>query len=115
MIDGASQVQIVLNVYLPLLAPAMVAVGTYALLLAWNEYLFAFLLLSSETTVTVPVALGFFLNSDQAPWELLMAASVIYYLPPIIIYYLFRKYSSEESRVGKECVSNFRSRWWRYH
>src|SRR3546814_477081 len=41
-IDGASQGQIFLNVYLPLLAPAMVAVGTYALLLAWNEYLFAF-------------------------------------------------------------------------
>src|SRR3546814_19142576 len=64
-IDGASQGQIFLNVYLPLLAPAMVAVGTYALLLAWNEYLFAFLLFSSETTVTVPVALGFFLNRDR--------------------------------------------------
>src|SRR3546814_10882595 len=48
-IDGASQGQIFLNVYLPLLAPAMVAVGTYALLLAWNEYLFAFLLLSSRS------------------------------------------------------------------
>ncbi|CAM5221993.1 Glycerol transport system permease protein OS=Castellaniella defragrans OX=75697 GN=HNR28_000447 PE=3 SV=1 [Castellaniella defragrans] len=99
-IDGASLGQIFLNVYLPLMAPALVAVGTYALLLAWNEYLFAFLLLSSETTVTVPVALGFFLNSDQAPWELLMAASVVYSLPPIVIYYLFRKYMAEGLTVG---------------
>src|SRR3546814_15741108 len=87
-IDGASQGQIFLNVYLPLLAPAMVAVGTYALLLAWNEYLFAFLLLSSETTVTVPVALGFFLNIDQAPWEVRMGVSGICSLPTLIIYSL---------------------------
>jgi multiple sugar transport system permease protein len=37
------------------MAPALVAVGTYALLLAWNEYLYQFLLLSSERSMTVPV------------------------------------------------------------
>ena len=39
-IDGASPVQVYLRIYLPLMAPALVAVGTYALLLAWNEYLY---------------------------------------------------------------------------
>ena len=47
-IDGASPVQVYLRIYLPLMAPALVAVGTYALLLAWNEYLYQFLLLSSK-------------------------------------------------------------------
>src|SRR6476646_4495105 len=47
-IDGASPVQIYFKIYLPLMAPALVAVGTYALLLAWNEYLYQFLLLRSE-------------------------------------------------------------------
>ena len=47
-IDGASPFQIYLRIYLPLMAPALVAVGTYALLLAWNEYLYQFLLLSSK-------------------------------------------------------------------
>jgi multiple sugar transport system permease protein len=98
--DGASAPQVFLRIYLPLMAPALVAVGTYALLLAWNEYLYAFLLLSSETTVTVPVALGFFLNSDQAPWNLLMAAAIVYSLPPIVIYYLFRKYMAAGLTVG---------------
>ena len=45
-------------VYLPLMVPSLVAVGTYSLLLAWNEYLYAFLLLSKETDVTLAVALA---------------------------------------------------------
>ena len=48
-IDGASPLQIYCAIYLPLMAPALVAVGTYALLLAWNEYLYQFLLLSSAS------------------------------------------------------------------
>ncbi len=47
-IDGASPIQIYFRIYLPLMAPALVAVGTYALLLAWNEYLYQFLLLSNS-------------------------------------------------------------------
>jgi multiple sugar transport system permease protein len=47
-IDGASPLQLFRLVYLPLMAPSLVAVGTYALLLAWNEYLYAFLLLSNR-------------------------------------------------------------------
>src|SRR5438874_1176406 len=66
-IDGASPPQIYLRIYLPLMAPALVAVGTYALLLAWNEYLYQFLLLSSKSSMTVPVALAQFLSSDQSP------------------------------------------------
>jgi len=66
-IDGASPVQIYFKIYLPLMAPALVAVGTYALLLAWNEYLYQFLMLSDNRTMTVPVALAAFINSDEAP------------------------------------------------
>jgi multiple sugar transport system permease protein len=99
-IDGASPPQIFWRVYLPLMAPALVAIGTYALLLAWNEYLYAFLLLSSDRTITVPVALGKFLNSDEAPWNYLMAAAIIYALPPLAIYYAFRRYMSAGLTMG---------------
>ena len=51
-IDGASPFQIYCKIYLPLMAPALVAVGTYALLLAWNEYLYQFLLLSAKRSMT---------------------------------------------------------------
>ncbi|HXT82720.1 MAG TPA: carbohydrate ABC transporter permease [Acetobacteraceae bacterium] len=90
-IDGASPMQIYFRVYLPLMAPALVAIGTYALLLAWNEYLYQFLLLSSKKSMTVPVALAQFLNSDEAPWNYMMATAIIYALPPVAIYYAFRR------------------------
>jgi len=90
-IDGASPFQIYLRIYLPLMAPALVAVGTYALLLAWNEFLYQFLLLSSMGSMTVPVALAQFLNSDQSPWNYMMATAIVYALPPIAIYYAFRR------------------------
>ncbi len=99
-IDGATPWQIYWRIYLPLMAPSMVAVGTYALLLAWNEYLYMFLLLSSQHNMTVPVTLGQFLNSDEAPWNLMMATSVIYALPPIAIYYAFRRYMSAGLTMG---------------
>jgi multiple sugar transport system permease protein len=90
-IDGASPIQIYFKLYLPLMAPALVAVGTYAMLLAWNEYLYQFLLLSSKSNMTVPVALAQFLNSDQSPWNYMMATAIIYALPPVAVYYAFRR------------------------
>ena len=90
--DGATPLQLFWMVYLPLMVPSLVAVGTYALLLAWNEYLYAFLLLSKDTDVTLSVAFGNFLSADDSPWELLMATGLVYALPPAAIYYTFKRY-----------------------
>jgi multiple sugar transport system permease protein len=90
--DGATPLQLFTLVYLPLMVPSLVAVGTYALLLAWNEYLYAFLLLSNDNKVTLAVALGHFLSADDSPWELLMATGLVYALPPAAIYYAFKRY-----------------------
>ncbi len=91
-VDGASPVQVYVRIYLPLMAPALAAVGTYALLVAWNEYLYQFLLLSSTRSMTVAVALDQFFDSDEAPWNYMMAAAIVYALPPIAIYYALRRY-----------------------
>ena len=90
--DGATPMQLFRLVYLPLMVPSLVAVGTYSLLLAWNEYLYAFLLLSKDTDVTLAVALGAFMSADDSPWELLMATGLVYALPPAAIYYAFKRY-----------------------
>ena len=99
-IDGASPPQIYFRIYLPLMAPALVAVGTYALLLSWNEFLYQFLLLSSTKSMTVPVALAQFLNSDQSPWNYMMATAIVYAVPPVVIYYLFRRRMSAGLTMG---------------
>jgi multiple sugar transport system permease protein len=92
IMDGASALQLFRLVYLPLMVPSLVAIGTYAVLLAWNEYLYAFLLMSNEKEVTLSVALGLFMAADDSPWELLMTTGFIYALPPAAIYYVFKKY-----------------------
>ena len=92
MMDGATALQLFRLVYLPLMVPSLVAVGTYALLLAWNEYLYAFLLLSNDASLTLAVALGNFLSTDDSPWELLMTTGLIYAMPPAAIYYTFKRY-----------------------
>ena len=99
-IDGASPLHIYFRIYLPLMAPALVAVGTYALLAAWNEYLYQFLLLSSKQSMTVPVALAQFMNSDEAPWNYMMATAIIYAVPPVVIYYTFRNRMSQGLTMG---------------
>lgn len=91
-VDGASPVQVYRRIYLPLMTPALAAVGTYALLLAWNEYLYQYLLLSSTRNMTVAVAIAQFFNSDEAPWNYMMATAIIYAVPPIVIFYGLRRY-----------------------
>ncbi|HUB12164.1 MAG TPA: carbohydrate ABC transporter permease [Acetobacteraceae bacterium] len=91
-VDGASPWQVYLRIYLPLMAPALVAVGIYALLLSWNDYLYQYLLLSSTDHMTVAVAINQFFDSDEAPWNYMMAIAIIYSLPPIAIYFGLRRF-----------------------
>ena len=99
-IDGASPLQVYRHVYLPLMAPALAAVGTFALLLAWGEYLFQYLLLSSERHWTVAVAIEQFFDADEAPWNYMMALAIIYSLPPIAIFYALRRYMAAGLTMG---------------
>ncbi|HET7343519.1 MAG TPA: carbohydrate ABC transporter permease [Methylomirabilota bacterium] len=91
-IDGAGTVATFFYLYLPLIIPPLVAIGTYAFLYAWNEYLYALLLLTGEQRIPLPVAMGNFLTTDNAPWNLLMAVSTVYAIPPVVLYYCFKRY-----------------------
>jgi multiple sugar transport system permease protein len=91
-IDGAGPLALFFRIYLPLILPPLFAIATYAFLYSWNEYLYAVLFLSGETEITIPVAMGNFLATDSPPWNLLMAESVMYSIPPVILYYCFRRH-----------------------
>ena len=91
-VDGATPVQVFFWIYIPLMAPALAAVATYALLMAWNEYLYQYMLLSSQSSMTVAAAINQFFDSDEAPWSYLMSLAIVYSLPPIAVYYVLRRY-----------------------
>jgi len=99
-IDGASAVQLYLRIYLPLMAPALAAVGTYALLFAWNDYFYQYMLLMSEKHTTVAMALEQFFDDDDAPWNYMMAIAILYSLPPIAIFYGLRRFMASGLTAG---------------
>jgi multiple sugar transport system permease protein len=82
------------------MAPALAAIATYALLLAWNDYLYQFLLLSSPRSMTVAAAIDQFFDSDEAPWNEMMAVALVYSLPPIGLYYGLRGYMAAGLTMG---------------
>lgn len=90
--DGATPGQVYVRIYLPLMAPALAVVGTYALLTAWNEYLYQFMLLSSPRNKTVAITLATFFDNEDTPWNYPVAASLIYALPPIVLFFAVRRY-----------------------
>jgi multiple sugar transport system permease protein len=90
-IDGASAVQLYLRIYLPLMTPALAVVASYALLLAWNDYLYQAVLLSVRN-MTVSVVQGQVFIDVDAPWNAMMAAAIIYVLPPIALLISLRRY-----------------------
>jgi multiple sugar transport system permease protein len=99
-IDGANPLQVYAKIYIPLMAPALAAVGTYALLVSWNEYLYQFLLLSSPGKKTVAIAIAEFFENDDSPWNLMVAAGLIYSLPPIATFFALRRYIASGLTMG---------------
>lgn len=99
-IDGATPGRVYLRIYLPLMAPALAAVGTYALLSAWNEYLYQFILLSSPRNKTVAITLATFFDNEDTPWNYPVAASLIYALPPIALFFAVRRYIAAGLTLG---------------
>jgi multiple sugar transport system permease protein len=90
-VDGASAVQVYLRIYLPLMTPALAVVAIYALLLAWNDYLYQAVLLLPRNA-TVSVTQGQLLTDTDAPWNAMMAAAIIYALPPLAVLFALRRY-----------------------
>ena len=90
-VDGASFPQVYLRIYLPLMAPALAVVAVYALMLAWNDYLYAAVLLTVRN-MTVAVTQGQLFTDTDAAWNAMMAAAILYVMPPIALLFAFRRY-----------------------
>jgi len=90
-VDGANAIQIYARIYLPLMTPALAVVAIYALLLAWNDYLYQAVLLSTKH-MTVSVSQGQLFEDVDAPYNAMMAAGILYVLPPIALLFALRRY-----------------------
>jgi ABC-type glycerol-3-phosphate transport system permease component len=92
LIDGANYFQVLALIIVPLMAPAIVAVGAFAFMLCWGEYLFALSLITSTDTKTLPLALQAAVGQFQIDWGMLTAGGVIISLPPAILFMFFQRW-----------------------
>lgn len=89
-IDGANRLQVFYKVVLPLVAPGVVSTAIYVFINAWNEFLYALLLVSSSSKTTISVAVKTLEGADILNWGSMMAASAIVVIPSIIFFCLIQ-------------------------
>jgi multiple sugar transport system permease protein len=93
LIDGASRLQILRRITLPLAVPGLISAGIFAFTLSWNEFIYALAFISSSENKTVPVAiLTELVQGDVYQWGSLMAGALLGSLPVAIFYSFFVEY-----------------------
>jgi multiple sugar transport system permease protein len=93
LIDGASRLQILIKIVLPLAVPGLISAGIFAFTLSWNEFIYALTFVSSSEVKTVPVGVVTELvEGDVYHWGSLMAGALFGSLPVAILYSFFVEY-----------------------
>ena len=86
--DGASRLQTLTRIVLPLAAPGVASVAIFAFITSWTEYMFASVLILSDANRTVPVGLAGIIGQYQVDWGLLLAGATLTTLPVLILFSL---------------------------
>lgn len=92
MVDGATRLQSLVHIILPLSLPALAVIALFAFTNSWNEFLFALLLIGRDSEKTIPAGLAGLINGDVFQWGALMAGALITALPPVLIYVLAQRW-----------------------
>lgn len=100
LIDGCSRMGIIWRITLPLSIPALVSVGIYTFMIAWNEFLYAFIFLNNNDLFTVPIKISSIFNNPTPRPHVVMAASTIMTLPVIILFLAMERYLEEGLTAG---------------
>ena len=93
LIDGATRLQILTQITLPLAVPGLISAGIFSFTLSWNEFIYALAFIQSSESKTVPVAiLTELVSGDVYQWGALMAGALLGSLPVAIFYSFFVDY-----------------------
>jgi N,N'-diacetylchitobiose transport system permease protein len=92
MVDGASRVGAFLRIVFPLVAPGLVATAIFGFIQAWNEYIIAYVLLSSSSKQTLTIWLASFTTQHGTDWGGLMAGATLTALPVVVFFLLVQRH-----------------------
>jgi N,N'-diacetylchitobiose transport system permease protein len=92
MVDGSSRLGAFVRILLPLIAPGLVATSIFVFITAWNEFIFAYVLLNDQSKQTATVWLSYFLGTSRnIDWGGLMAGSTLIAIPVVIFFLLVQR------------------------
>jgi multiple sugar transport system permease protein len=91
LIDGCSRLGALRKVLLPLALPGLGGTALFSFLGSWNEFFFALILTSSDSTRTIPVGIGLFVGEYTDVWNQMSAAAILFSIPPLLMFMLMRK------------------------
>jgi multiple sugar transport system permease protein len=100
LIDGCTRLSVIWRITIPLAVPAIVSVFIYTFMIAWNEYLYAFVFLNDRSMFTMPIAINTIFNDPQPRPHVVMAASTIMTLPVIVLFLALERYLAEGLAAG---------------
>ena len=92
LVDGASRGRAVWHVVLPLALPGLIATAIFAFILAYNDFLFAMVLITSEELKTLPVGVNDLFNATIVDWGMIMAAGVMITAPAVAFFAAVQRY-----------------------
>ncbi len=92
MIDGASRTKAVIYVVVPMALPGVIATSIFTFILAWNDYIFTRILISSDELKTIPVGIQDLFNSTVIDWGMIMAAGVMVIIPAFIFFLTVQRF-----------------------
>ncbi|MDG9695873.1 carbohydrate ABC transporter permease [Streptomyces sp. DH17] len=98
--DGLNRLQIIFRITVPLAMSGLISVFVYCFMVAWNDYLFASIFLSSASNFTLPVGLNALFSTPDYIWGRMMAASLVTALPVVIMYALSERFIKSGLTAG---------------
>ncbi len=99
LMDGLTRLQVIRKITLPLALPALVSVSLYVFMIAWNEFLLAFMLLDDPAKFTLTRGVTM-LNSSEIPRQHLMAGAVIATIPVMVLFLTLERFMTKGLTAG---------------
>jgi multiple sugar transport system permease protein len=100
LIDGCSRLEVIWRITLPLAIPALVSVGIYTFMIAWNEFLYALVFLNDHNMFTMPIKINTIFNDPSPRPHVVMAASTIMTVPIVFLFLVLERYLAEGLTAG---------------
>jgi multiple sugar transport system permease protein len=100
LIDGCTRLSVIWRITMPLAVPALISVFIYTFMIAWNEYLYAFVFLTDRDMFTMPIAINTIFNDPQPRPHVVMAASTIMTMPIVFLFLALERFLAEGLSAG---------------